>query len=338
MRLPAWSRRTWLIVHGLHLTFWATLAIAFVLGAFTGAHYKTVFGVKLDARAQHAYRVVAAAGRFEGQAGSAKADRIREALPPEQVKQLDARNSHVHTLPPQTLATPEPTVTVSLLSRNYSSRNGTKPVLFVIHDAEMPNYPNLASLWAIKAWFNNPQAQASATWATDRWGNTIQMVPVEAKAWHVAFFNSWAVGDELIGYASQTTWPEAQLRAVAKLNAAFDARYGVPVQRGRVSGCTILRAGTVEHADLGSCGGGHHDPGVHFPMTHYLTLVGQYLHGGYHPTPKPAWYVAAKKLAPLWAWTSWRDHGHPTKLRPAQIPRKVPQAWWNRYAIHTGAR
>ena len=268
---------------------WISLSIAIVVIVFTGgAAFKVINGVKLNKNGQQAYAAVAAQHRFEGQPGDGTGARIREALPPKLVKQLERANSHVHTLKPLTLATPEPVTFTRILDRNYSSTAPVKKVLFVVHDAEMPNYPKLQSLLAIVAWFNNPQAQASANWSTDQWGNTVQMVPCNqtAKAWHVAFFNPWACGDELIGYASQTSWPDAQLRAVAKLNAAFDAANGVPVQRGLVSGCTIIRPGTVEHADLGGCGGGHHDPGLHFPMTHYLQLVRQYRYGGYHPVAK----------------------------------------------------
>lgn len=56
----------------------------------------------------------------------------------------------------------------------------------------------------------------------------------------------------------------------------------------------------------------------------------------YAPKKLPAWYLKAAKLAPMWAWIAWCDHGSPANLRPAQIPTRVPKAWWMRLAVHKG--
>lgn len=59
------------------------------------------------------------------------------------------------------------------------------------------------------------------------------------------------------------------------------------------------------------------------------------------PTPLPPrpphWYVTALTEKPLWAWISWRDHGHKKGLRPPHVPKVVPPWWWRRYAKHLGA-
>jgi N-acetyl-anhydromuramyl-L-alanine amidase AmpD len=322
--------RRWWHVHLIAATAIA-LAVAFAAGVFSGAAYETVFGVRLNKDAQRIYARVAGNGLEVGQR------REREQLPAAQAARVAAINNRVPTLKPETLAAPQP-ASVTHLVRNYSLRQpGAKPLLWVAHDTESPNAPGLADDLAIVAWFNNPASQASANYVTDADGNTVLMVPTTKKAWHVAFFNSWAIGDELIGYATQRTWPDAQLRAAAQLAAHDVKRYGIPIQHGQVSGCTILRPGIVEHADLGGCGGGHHDPGTSFPIARFIQLVKQYAAGGpAKPTVKPAWYRAAARLAPMWAWFSWRDHRHPAALRPPNVPKRVPASWWPRYAVHVG--
>lgn len=240
-----------------------------------------------------------------------------------------------------TLAAPEPTFERCPV-RNYSSRHGQRPSLWVIHDTESPNVsgrgpPGKQDVKAICSWFNNPDSQASSHYTTDADGNTLLMVSLADKAWTQAGFNSVAVSDELIGYASQKTWPSAQLRAAAELAAADLKRYGIPAQYGAVNTttCQVLKPGIVMHKDLGECGGSHHDAGTDFPTKQFVAIVYRIL----HPTAAdvPTWFVKAKKMAPMWAWISWRDHGHPAAFRPKQIPVKVPAGWWLRYAQHHGA-
>lgn len=271
----------------LHIGAGLALLIVFLLGAFAGAAgLKTIAGTNLDQKAQGIYQALKAGHVEQG-----------EQLPPARAKALEDENQKAalagttgpnHPVP---LATPEP-ATITSLVQNYSSRNGARPALLVVHDTESPNTPgSLAGAWAIRAWFNNPASQASSNFTTDCAGNTILMVPDTAKAWTQAGFNSWAISDELIGHASQTRaeWLkcDTQLRAAAKLFAAEASKWGIPVQLGAVSGCTITRAGIVDHKMLGACGGGHHDNGPNFPMAYFISLVKQYQHAGFHPKPTP---------------------------------------------------
>jgi hypothetical protein len=45
-----------------------------------------------------------------------------------------------------------------------------------------------------------------------------------------------------------------------------------------------VRPGIVPHGDLGLCGGGHHDPGDHYPIGLLIHLTKLYAHAG-TPTP-----------------------------------------------------
>jgi N-acetyl-anhydromuramyl-L-alanine amidase AmpD len=302
-------RHKWKLIHGHLAGLLIGLLVAFLLGAFTGSGLKTVFGQKLNKTGLRLYKHLDHRNVEQGQ-------RTGSETPPEAVAERIARlNASLPHLTPRTLATPEP-VTLTSFVRNYSSRvAGAHPVLLVVHDAEMPNAPGTQDLRAIAAWFNNPAAQASSNYATDSDGNTIMMVPTSAKAWTQAWFNSWAISDELLGYASQTAWPDTQLRAVAQLFAHDAVTYGIPIQHGAVSGCTIVRPGILEHVDLGACGGGHHDAGPNFPISRFIGLVNQYAAALRHPvSAPPATTTSSSRTAATvlraktgyWSWLAWR--------------------------------
>lgn len=331
-----------------HLTLLVALTAVFVVGALTGPSLHTVFGKQLDAKGVQIYHRIVARKTEKGERTGT------ETLPAAQAARVAAINDQVAAgvTHPHPLATPQPSTSTSLV-RNYSTRQaGAHPVLLVAHDTESPNAPGLADVKAIAAWFNNPASQASSNYTTDADGNTLLMVPDTKKAWTQAFFNSWAISDEMIGHATQTAWPDAQLRAVAQIFALEAHKWGIPVQVGAVSGCTIVRPGIVDHAMLGTCGGGHHDNGPDFPLAHFVALVHAYLVGGYHPAkpaPKPKPVKPAVAPAVLraktgyWSWLAWRlgqaawkgyGSANPT-VRPNVI-KAVPAAWWRLAAVHTG--
>jgi hypothetical protein len=327
----------------------AVLAAATIIGLVGyGAHHftacgtqvdtagktKKVCGVRLTPKGQAALKVVAASPELGDGAI------VTENPPSAVIQKLNQQAALQAKVIYPTLAAPEPTFEKCPV-RNYSSRHGQRPSLWVIHDTESPNVsgrgpPGKQDIRAICSWFNNPNSQASSNYTTDADGNTLLMVALTDKAWTQAGFNSVAISDEFIGYASQTSWPFAQLHAGEQLAAADLKKYGIPAQHGSVNTqtCQVIRPGFVMHADLGICGGGHHDAGTNFPVKRFIADVYRILH------PKgpdvPAWYVKAKTIDPMWAWFAWRDHSHPAALRPKQIPAKVPAVWWKRYAVHAG--
>lgn len=105
-------------------------------------------------------------------------------------------------------------------------------------------------------------------------GTKYRLVPDGRKAWHVAGYNSIALGIEHDGRAAQGHWPEAQLRASACQAAYWCRRYGIPVRLALDSnGNWNGLSGIVTHKSLGQTGGGHQDPGPNFPLKHYVGLV-----------------------------------------------------------------
>jgi N-acetyl-anhydromuramyl-L-alanine amidase AmpD len=325
--------RKWLHVHVLIVAVVA-VTVAYALGAFSGPAVRVIFGHRLNPQGQRVYRA-AASGKLE------QGQRVEnETLPASEVAKLRATNqaTAVGQTGERTAAARE-AVTATSFVRNFSGRNGARPALLVVHDTESPNASGLQDVSAIAAWFNNPAAQASSNYTTDADGNTLELVPEAEKAWAQAFFNPWSISDELIGYASQRAWPEPQLRAAAQLFAAAAIRWGIPVQHGAVSGCRIVRPGILQHADLGACGGGHHDAGAAFPIGRFIRLVGEYVAAlTPHPKPKPKPTVATPRPVPAWAWrwAQWRlGHGpcckgHPNAptYRPQSAPRRIPAWAW----------
>lgn len=329
------------------------IIIAFLVGAFAGQKLYTIFGKKLDANGVRIYHKVAAHKTEKGERAPSPVNADGETLPAAQAAKVAALNDQVaagvgH---PHPLATPEPSIETSLV-RNYSTRHGDHPILLVAHDTESPNAPGTSDIKAIDAWFNNPASQASSNYTTDAEGNTLLMVPETAKAWTQAFFNPWAISDEMIGHASQKTWPDAQLRAVAEIFARAARRWGIPIQIGAISGCTIVRAGVVDHAMLGACGGGHHDNGPDFPLAHFVALIKAYAAGGVaagatkpvaKPLSKPIAPAVLQARAGYWSWLAWRlgqqawkPYGKTNPHVRPHVPALVPASWWRQAAIHIG--
>lgn len=285
----------------------ALVAIGTVVGLLlssNGPQVNVVFGQPLTPAGQDAYVDVAKTGDVHEDLGGAETETPppEAAVPVDEAADLLDANQHAAeagTIGPDhplTLAAREPVDQTRLLPRNYSSRRGARPALLVVHSTESSNITGLQDVLAIVAWFSNPRASASSNYTTDAEGNTIRLVRETDKAWTQAFFNPWAISDELIGRASQTSWPEPQLRATARLFAAASAKWGIPIRPARVSGCTIVRSGILQHNDLGACGGGHHDAGPAFPIKRFIAMTAEYAAGGFRPRTAPTIRCPAKGL------------------------------------------
>lgn len=286
-----------------HIAVIAGLLAAFFAGAFTGSVATNYFGVHLSPKGVEIYKKIEAKGGIEkhGRAGDV-------TLTPGQIAALKASAAKAASqLHPNVQATPQPKVLVQPIPTNFYP-SPTVPEILVAHDTESQNAPGIADLEAVRAWFSNPNAQASANYVDDATGNVIEMVdPTTKTAWHVANFNHWAIGVEQIGFASQTRWPLAQIEATAKIFAHWATKYGIPIRHGAVSGCTIVRTGIVFHSDLGLCGGGHHDPGAHYPLGLLIRLTKMY--AGVKPPPTHP----AKVIVPA-VLLHRGDHGHAVLL------------------------
>jgi N-acetyl-anhydromuramyl-L-alanine amidase AmpD len=167
-----------------------------------------------------------------------------------------------------------PIVAVRVASPNYSGRQGRVPVLIVVHDTEAANRPGShLDLVGVANFLCRPEVQASAHVCTDADGRSARIVGDHLKAWHCAAFNGISLGVEQVGWANQTTWSDVELLETARWLARWSKRYGIPLRAGAVSGLTVITPGVVTHAQLGPAGGGHHDPGEHYPLRRLLRLA-----------------------------------------------------------------
>lgn len=161
--------------------------------------------------------------------------------------------------------------------RNQSSRTGIVPRIIVLHTTEGHESAGISDLVSLGNWFDNPAAQASSHLANDADGNIARYVPDTNKAWACAGFNSVSLNLEQIGFAAETKdqWMHQvkQLRSTAEIIAHWCDKHKIPVQHGAVSGTQVTKPGVVFHSDLGTYGGGHHDPGTGFPLTYVLNLA-----------------------------------------------------------------
>lgn len=158
-------------------------------------------------------------------------------------------------------------------SPNYNSRGGYKVSLVVIHSCE----GNYAGCWG---WLRNSAAGASAHYVVKENGGEItQLVRESQRAWHVAATyqcsragnqqcnrngvstNSFSVGIEHAGFASQKTWQNGLIEASAKLTCDITKRHGVVRDRNHI----------VSHGQLQPYN--RTDPGPNWPWSHYIDRV-----------------------------------------------------------------
>jgi N-acetyl-anhydromuramyl-L-alanine amidase AmpD len=169
------------------------------------------------------------------------------------------------------------------ISGNQSSRDGARPSLIVLHtttdpDGAGPHFtdrPGLRDLKRLGAWFDSPASEVSAHVANDEQGHDARYVKDGRKAWTEVAFNSVSLSIEQIGTDEYSrgkwlTQRAAQLKNTARWIAHWHRRWGIPIARAKVSGASVVRPGVATHAQLGSAGGGHEDPGPGYPLGHVL--------------------------------------------------------------------
>jgi hypothetical protein len=158
-------------------------------------------------------------------------------------------------------------------SPNYNSRGGSAVSLVVIHSCE----GNYAGCWG---WLRNTAAQASAHYVVKEDGGEIsQLVRESNRAWHVAAAyecsragntqcnkngvstNTFSVGIEHAGFASQSSWSTGIIEASAKLTCDISRDHGVPRDRNHV----------VSHGQLQPWN--RTDPGPNWPWNHYIDRI-----------------------------------------------------------------
>jgi hypothetical protein len=158
-------------------------------------------------------------------------------------------------------------------SPNFNSRNGSAVSLVVIHSCE----GGYAGCWG---WLRNSAAGASAHYVVKEDGGEVtQLVREASRAWHVAAAyecsragnvqcnkngvstNTFSVGIEHAGFASQASWSNGIIETSAKLTCDITRDHGVPRDRNHI----------VSHGQLQPWN--RTDPGPNWPWSHYVDRV-----------------------------------------------------------------
>lgn len=158
-------------------------------------------------------------------------------------------------------------------SPNFNSRNGSAVSLVVIHSCE----GGYAGCWG---WLKNSAAGASAHYVVKEDGSEVtQLVREASRAWHVAAAyecsraggqqcgkngtstNTFSVGIEHAGFASQASWSNGIIETSAKLTCDITRDHGIPRDRNHV----------VSHGQLQPWN--RTDPGPNWPWSHYIDRV-----------------------------------------------------------------
>lgn len=158
------------------------------------------------------------------------------------------------------LAAPEQRGCVTRLVQNYSSRQGVRPRIFVLHYTVSPNRTGWSDVNAVVSEFDYVPFQASSNYVIDGEGHCAYIVRESDKAWTQAAMNPVAISVEVIDMGTERTYlAKPGLEKLAMVISDALKRWQIPLQLGAVSGGVVERAGVVDHNMLGLAGGGHHD-------------------------------------------------------------------------------
>ena len=165
-------------------------------------------------------------------------------------------------------------------SPNFNSRPaGVGVEMVIIHTCE----GNYSGCWS---WLTNPAAGASAHYVVADFGEVSQLVREANRAWHIAASydcnlnggvmcgrqgqssNNFTVGIEHGGFASQPSFPAAQIDSSAALSCDISRDHGVPRDRNHF----------VAHGQLQPWN--RTDPGPNWPWTSYIQKINEACGGG----------------------------------------------------------
>lgn len=274
-----------------------------------------------------------AAGRQEGVV-AAPAAAVKQAASTELGDHEDARNETPPGVPADELeagreqqdrlaandqlpavtpdAAPSQRGCTTALVRNYSTRRGVKPRLWVIHYTVSPNRPGIGDVNAVVNLFNTPSFAASSNYVIDREGNCKYIVRESDKAWTQAAANPFAISVEIINSGREGSLISgAGLRKLGQVISDSAKRWDIPLRVGAVNGCSVARSGIVTHEMLGTCGGGHVDVSP-YPLAPVIAAAKAARDGGITAADR----ATCRKLQ----W--WRTHGRPKGQPEANAVRR----------------
>ena len=191
-------------------------------------------------------------------------------------------------------------------ARRFTPANRTKIDLIVIHDMEYPERWDAAEQVAK---FFATTAEASAHHCIDC-DSIVRCVLDKDVAWAAPGANHNGIHFEHAGYAKQrpADWGDdystAELKLSAMLAAEYCKKYSLPPEFVDEDGLKIGRRGITTHYEVSKAfkKSTHTDPGVGFPMAHYLDMVRGNM--AVEP-PKEVRLVVNAPVATILAHPSW---------------------------------
>lgn len=134
----------------------------------------------------------------------------------------------------------------------------TKPLsIIVIHSTESDKASGTIS------WFENPKNPTAAHYVVAQDGTQHTLCSVNQVLAHCKGYNEISCGIEMVGHASQSSWPDAQVSTVSFICAQILYALGLPAS-----------ADTIRmHSQCGPDGHsltGHTDPGAGFPYDKFI--------------------------------------------------------------------
>ncbi len=221
-----------------------------------------------------------AVARFSGidlaEAQAAYLQRVNAALEPEHRMSASGIAASIAQLPCEVGPGPDYPSALWRPSPNFNQRPADStgmPHMVIIHTCE----GEYTGCWS---WLVNRASEASAHYVVDEGGTEIsELVRERNRAWHIAALydcgrdhghdcwlngvqgNDFTVGVEHAGFASQDSFPSAQLEASAALVCGLTRRLGVPRDWQHIVGHGQLQPENRT------------DPGPHWPWVRYLHLI-----------------------------------------------------------------
>lgn len=161
---------------------------------------------------------------------------------------------------------PAPPYAESVVFENHGT---CAPRIIVLHDTEGGSPRSVVSTLKTRRY--------GVHWIIGQNAATIRGNNSTDALWHVGDYNSEAVGIEQCGFASFThsRWMQNpwQLLECAWIVAWEAQRHGIPLELVTPSAPGDGTTGVTTHSRLGTAGGGHHDPGVGYPLSHVLGMA-----------------------------------------------------------------
>jgi hypothetical protein len=250
-------------------------------------------------------------------------------------------------------------VTGFIAARNYTKVDPGRGVLWVVLHAmqnqEKPGRAKAAARWA---------AGSSAPRASWHYGfdaeETWQSVKDKDVAWGASGANRHGLHFEHCGYSEQVAddWSDdfsaRMLDRSARLCALKCREHGIPPRFVDAAALRRGEPGITTHAQVEKAwpSSGHWDPGLHFPLSHYVATVARLvqpatpqeahmLFPGTQTVPVPGARARADGRWPLWGWKPdgsvfhWNFHGDMPRKGPSEEDkRKITAEGANVIGLH----